>query len=174
LLRDVAPLYTLGRVNADAAGTVRPEVVEDQVSRAMEVARRRAGLTTEEMARRLRPVLRLPDMPRHKQARSNWYGWRQNPRSIPAVALVAAARLAGTTVDALLSDATPVPAAGRLTDLEREVAELRQLAGQMQAALGEVRIRVGLPWAPTEDADEEASSEGPLQADAPRAGPNDG
>ncbi len=166
----MAPIYTLWRVNADAAGTVRPEVVEDQVSRAMEVARRRAGLTTEEMARRLRPVLRLPDMPRHKQARSNWYGWRQNPRSIPAVALVAAARLAGTTVDALLSDATPGPAAGRIAELEREVAELRQLAGQMQAALGEVRTHVGLPWAPSQPVAEDASSERPLRGDASTTG----
>ena len=166
----MALLYTVGRVNEDAAGPVRPEVVEDQVSRAMELARRRAGLTAEEMARRLRPVLRLPEMPPDRQARSNWYGWRQNPRSIPAVALVAAARVAGTTVDALLSDAAPGPAASRIAELEREVASLRGLVGEMQAALGEVRKHVGLPWAPSEEAAQEASSSELLPRASPRSG----
>ncbi len=169
----MARRYTLGRVNADASDALRPEVVEDQVSRAMEVARRRAGLTAEEIARRLRPSLRLPEMPPGKQARSNWYGWRQNPRSIPAVALVSAARLAGTTVDALLSDSSPGPAAGRVAELEREVAELRLLVGQVQAALGEVRTHVGLPWLPSQQVAEDEMAEEPYPLDASRTGPSD-
>ncbi len=146
-------------MNADAFPELHPEVVEDQVSRAMEMARRRAGLTAEEMARRLRPVLRLPEMPPDKEARSNWYGWRQNPRSIPAVALVSAARLAGTTVDALLSEALPTPATSRIAELEREVEKLSGVVGQIQADLIEARTHVGLPWTSSGQTDEATASE---------------
>src|SRR5690242_1307701 len=58
---------------------LRPDLLEDQVARAMEAARKRSGLTVEAMARRLRPALRLPDVPPEKQVRNNWYGWRRTP-----------------------------------------------------------------------------------------------
>jgi hypothetical protein len=110
------------------------EIVEAQVARAMEAARRRAGLTVEAMVRRLRPTLRLPDVPPEKrEVRNNWYAWRERPRSIPAVALVAAARLAGTSVDALLTETPPdLAPEGRLARLEREVAEQQRIIEQLQ------------------------------------------
>ncbi len=120
----------------------------------MEMARRRTGLTAEEISRRLRPVLRLPEMPPGKEARSNWYGWRQNPRSVPAVALIAAARLAGTTVDALLSDVSAGPATSRIAELEQEIAKLSAVLGQVQADLIEARTHAGLPWTSSTQADE--------------------
>jgi hypothetical protein len=60
--------------------------------------------------------------------RQNWYDWRQNPRSLPAVALLAAAKLAGLSLDSLVSDSASLPdaQATRLESLERQVAELTQ------------------------------------------------
>ncbi len=115
---------------------LRPETLEDQVARAMESARKRTGLTVEAMARRLRPALRLPAVPpEKKEVRNNWYAWRRSPRAIPAVALLAAARLAGTSIDALLSEATEPSAEGRLARLERELAEQQRLIEQLQQAV---------------------------------------
>ena len=111
---------------------LEPDLLEGQVARAMETARKRSGLTVEAMARRLRWPLRLPGVPPEKQVRNNWYAWRSSPRSIPAVALVAAARLAGTSVDALLSEAVEPSAEGRLARLEREVAEQQRIIDQLQ------------------------------------------
>jgi hypothetical protein len=117
---------------------LRPELLEDQVARAMEVARKRAGLTVETMARRLRPALRLPAVPPEKtEVRNNWYAWRRRPRAIPAVALLAAARLAGTSVDALLSESTQPISEGRLARLEREVADQQRLINELRRAVDE-------------------------------------
>jgi hypothetical protein len=115
---------------------LRPEPLEDLVARAMETARKRAGLTVETMARRLRPALRLPDVPPdRKEIRNNWYAWRRNPRAIPAVALVAAARLAGTSVDGLLAEPAPPSSEGRLARLEREVAEQQRIIDELKRAV---------------------------------------
>jgi hypothetical protein len=116
---------------------LQPEPLEAQVAGAMERARRRAGLTVEEMVRRLRPTVRLPDVPAEKkEVRNNWYSWRKRPGSIPAVALVAAAKLAGTSVDALLTESPPELAPdGRLARLEREVADQQRLIEQLQQAV---------------------------------------
>ena len=121
---------------------LRPEHLEDQVARAMEVARKRTGLTVEAMARRLRPALRLPDVPpEKKEVRNNWYAWRRSPRAIPAIALVAAARLARTTVDALLSDSATPSSEGRLARLEREVAEQQRVIDQLREMIGHEATR---------------------------------
>src|SRR5215471_2840739 len=112
-----------------------PDLLEDQVARAMETARKRSGLTVEAMARRLRPALRLPAVGAEKQVRNNWYGWRKAPGAIPAVALVAAARLAGTSVDALLSESAEPATEGRLARLEREVAEQQRVIDELREHL---------------------------------------
>ncbi len=113
-----------------------PDLLEGQVARAMETARRRSGLTVEAMARRLRPALRLPDVPpERKEVRNNWYAWRRNPRAIPAVALVAAAKLAGTSVDALLSESAEPSAEGRLARLEREMAEQQRVIDELRRSV---------------------------------------
>jgi len=100
----------------------------------MERARTRAGLTVEAMVRRLRPALRMPPVPPGKGVRQNWYDWRQNPRSLPAVALVAAAKLAGLPIDSLLSDTQVSPGhqASRLESLERQVADLTRRLEQRE------------------------------------------
>lgn len=109
-----------------------PEAFEAQVARAMETARRRSGLTVTDMARRLRRPLRLPEVPPEKKdIRNTWYAWRQNPRSIPAVALLAAAALAGDSVDDLLQEVLQPSAEGRLAKLEREVAEQQQMIARL-------------------------------------------
>jgi hypothetical protein len=124
-------------VDRDDEALLRPELLEDQVARAMETARKRTGLTVETMARRLRPALRLPDVPpEKKEVRNNWYAWRRSPRSIPAVALLAAARLAGTSVDALLTEAAEPSSEGRLARVERELAEAQRMIEQLQARIG--------------------------------------
>lgn len=120
--------------DAESGADLVPEVLEDQVARAMETARKRAGLTVEAMARQLRPALRLPDVPpEKKEIRNNWYAWRRNPRAIPAVALLAAARLAGQSVDQLLSETAAPSSEGRLARLEREVAEQQRLIDRLLA-----------------------------------------
>jgi len=105
-----------------------PDSLERRVMGALEAARRRAGLTVDEMVRRLRPALRLPEVGLGKAARHNWYDWRRRPHSIPAVALVAAAELAGVPVDRLLgADAQPDEArvaAASIADLQRRIKEL--------------------------------------------------
>lgn len=89
------------------ATPLRPEELEQRVTRALEAARRRAGLTVDEMVRRLRPALRLPELEAGKVARHNWYDWRRRPHSVPAVALLAAAELAGVSIDRLMGKESP-------------------------------------------------------------------
>jgi hypothetical protein len=115
---------------------LRPDELDTQVVRALDLARRRAGLTVEDMVRRLRPALRLPDVPEEKsEVRNTWYAWKQRPRAVPAVALLAAAQLAGTTVDALLLEYDKTEPEGRLARLEREVAEQQGLIDQLRRAI---------------------------------------
>lgn len=138
------PDTVVGKVDDDGGVDLRPEALEDEVARAMEVARKRAGLTVEAMARQLRPALRLPPVPPEKKAvRNNWYSWRRSPRAIPAVALVAAARLARTSVDTLLSEAVAPSAEGRLARLERELAEQQRLIEQLRRAVDRDSARSG-------------------------------
>lgn len=113
-----------------------PDQLDAQVVQALDVARRRSGLTVEALIRELRPALRLPAVPEEKsEVRNTWYAWRQRPRAIPAVALLAAAELAGTTVDALLLGAAESEPEGRLARLEREVAEQQRLIDQLRRAI---------------------------------------
>jgi hypothetical protein len=76
----------------------------------------------------------MPPVPPDKGVRQNWYDWRQNPRSLPAVALVAAAKLAGLPIDSLLSasPASPDRQASRLESLERQVADLTRRLEQRE------------------------------------------
>lgn len=129
----------------------QPEEWEGLVVRALEVARRRAGLTVDEMVRRLRPVVRLPELTAGRAARHNWYDWRRRPHSIPAVALLAAAELAGVSVDRLLgkaaSEVIPPEAAkvgvARVESLERRVAILEAQVAQIRADLVVLRQQLG-------------------------------
>jgi hypothetical protein len=86
------------------------------------------------MVRSMRPALRLPDLEPGKAGRHNWYDWRRRPHSIPAVALLAAAQIAGLPLDALLSESgAPSNAqSGRLETLERQVAELSRRLEQRE------------------------------------------
>jgi hypothetical protein len=114
-----------------------PDLLERQVMNALETARRRAGLTAEEMARRLRPALRLSEVGPDKVARHNWYDWRRRPHSIPAVALVAAAELAGVSVDRLLgAGGQPDEAVAGLADLRQRVAQLEARIEGLMGAIG--------------------------------------
>jgi hypothetical protein len=128
------------RLAAVANGAEQPQpradVVEDRVARAMETGRKRAGLTVEQMVRRLRPVLRLPEAEEDKRVGQTWYDWRHRPRSIPAVALVAAAEIARTSLDVLLSETSQPSSEGRVARLERRVAELEQQRGTLASRGG--------------------------------------
>jgi hypothetical protein len=121
---------------------VDPDDLERRAAEALEVARRRAGLSVEAMVRSLRPALRLPDLEPGKAGRHNWYDWRRRPHSIPAVALLAAAQIAGLPLDVLLSesDAPSHAQSGRLESLERQVAELSRRLEQRERADQEVRV----------------------------------
>jgi hypothetical protein len=80
--------------------------------------------------------MRLPDVPEEKtEVRNTWYAWQKRPRAVPAVALLAAAHLAGMTVDALLMESGESEPEGRLTRLERTVAEQQQLIDQLRQAI---------------------------------------
>jgi hypothetical protein len=123
--------------------------LEALVSEAMEIARQRTGLTAEAWARRLRPALHLPDATPEMKVRNNWYSWRSKPWTVPAVALLAAARVAEVPLDELVAAAAqsvtqrrqdasgpPEPAEpsseGRLARLEREVAEQQRLIDELR------------------------------------------
>src|SRR5215467_29347 len=121
---------------------VDPDDLERRAAQALEVARRRAGLSVEAMVRSLRPALRLPDLEPGKAGRHNWYDWRRRPHSIPAVALLAAAQIAGLPLDLLLSDSNAPPHAqsDRLESLERQVAELSRRLEQRERADQDVDV----------------------------------
>ena len=121
---------------------VDPDELEGRAAQALEVARRRAGLSVEEMVRSLRPALRLPDLEPGKAGRHNWYDWRRRPHSIPAVALLAAAQIAGLPLAVLLSEsgAPSQSQSGRLQSLERQVAELTRRLEQRERADQDVRV----------------------------------
>jgi hypothetical protein len=74
--------------------------LEATIARALEIARARCGRTQEEMVRALSPYQSRPA--RHQQ---RWHDWINRPRSVSSVALLAAARMAGLTLDALLGEA---------------------------------------------------------------------
>lgn len=124
--------------NVPLRGDLQPDVLEGRVARALEVARRRSGMTVDAIVRELRPALRLPEVS-DRPIRWTWYDWRKKPRSIPAVALLAAAELANTTVDALLSETTRPSSEGRLARLERELAEQQRVIDQLRQAIDQSR-----------------------------------
>jgi hypothetical protein len=127
--------------------------LERLVGAAMEVARERTGLDREAWARRLRPALHLPPPTPEQKLRNNWYAWRAKPWSIPAVALLAAGRVAEIPLDALVSAAAQrlaeeedqrqggqrvamePSAEGRLARLEREVAEQQRVIEELREEL---------------------------------------
>src|SRR5215471_7495772 len=80
--------------------------LEGSVARALEIARRRSGMTQEEMVRALSPYQSRPA--KHQQ---RWHDWISRPGSVSSLALVAAARMAGMSVDDLLALASDAPAA---------------------------------------------------------------
>ncbi len=88
-------------------------------------------MTVDAMVRELRPALRLPEVS-DRPIRWTWYDWRRRPRSIPAVALLAAAELANTTVDTLLSETIRPSSEGRLARMERELAEQQRLIDELR------------------------------------------
>ncbi len=112
------------------------EELERQVLAALERARSEAGLTVEEMSRRLRPAVRMEDVEGEKRARHLWYAWRRSPRAIPATALLAAAEAAGTSVADLLME----PDAA--SDLQRQIEDLRRELIASIADLNEELLRV--------------------------------
>lgn len=113
------------------AGQLEPELLEEQVTHALDLGRQRAGLSVDEVVRRLRPLLRLPDVEPTKSPRHNWYDWRRRPQSIPAIALVAIAKLAGTSLDSLLESESVIrEAEPQLARLQAELDELHQLLAE--------------------------------------------
>lgn len=121
--------------------------LEALVRAAMELAKDRTKLDADAWARRLRPVLRLPDATPEMKLRNNWYSWRSKPWTVPAVALLAAARVVELPLEELLllaaqklaedrtngssgrGEAAPE---GRLARLEREVAEQQRLIDELR------------------------------------------
>lgn len=113
------------------AGQLEPELLEDEVTRALDLGRQRAGLSVDEVVRALRPVLRMPDVEPTKSARHNWYDWRRRPQSVPAVALLAIAKLAGTSLDSLLESETVIrEAEPQLARLQAELDGLHQILAE--------------------------------------------
>jgi hypothetical protein len=132
--------------------------LERLVLAAMEVARERTGLDREAWARRLRPALRLPAATPEQKVRNNWYAWRAKPWTVPAVALLAAGRVAGMPLESLIgaaaqrlaeeeqrADRQPEQvhpsAEGRLARLEREVAEQQRVIDELREELDRRSVR---------------------------------
>jgi hypothetical protein len=95
-------------------------------------------MTVDAIVRELRPALRLSEVP-DRPIRWTWYDWRKRPRSIPAVALLAAAELANTTVDALLTETARPSSEGRLARLERELAEQQRVIDELRQVVDQGR-----------------------------------
>lgn len=102
--------------------------LESGIARALEAARARCGLTQEEMVRALSPYQSRPS--RHQQ---RWHDWLNRPRSLSSVALVAAARMARTSVDALLGEASGREPADE--ESEAEPGEYQEQLAQVAAVV---------------------------------------
>ncbi len=141
-------------------------MLEGRVARALEIARRRSGRTQEEMVRALSPYQSRPA--RHQQ---RWHDWTSRPRSVSSLALISAARLARTTVDALLAEAGELPSlpdslgddlGSRVAGIETQLASFMEVVARLQETvetqgtiLDRLAERAGLPrHAPTREADD--------------------
>ena len=125
---------------------------EGRIARALEIARRRAGMTQAEAVEALSPY-QSRSSSRPTSRRQRWYDWVARPVSVSSLALVAAAHLANMTVDELLNDAglpqTPRDAdesgelRRQLAEVQAELARQRVLNTEVQRHLAELADRVG-------------------------------
>jgi hypothetical protein len=110
------------------------------VARALEIARRRLGLTQEEMVQALSPYQSRPA--KHQQ---RWHDWINRPTSVSSLALIAAATMARISLEDLLIGADAVPPASRLSwmeevddriaRLERESASIMDITRRLQESV---------------------------------------
>lgn len=101
------------------------EALEEQARRLLEEARRRAGVSVEEMVKRLGQL-----QPRGAGTRRSWYDWQERPEAVSVLTGLAAIQLLGPEAAMkILFDETAVTATG-----ERSPGEGRD---QLQAALAE-------------------------------------
>jgi hypothetical protein len=110
------------------------------VARALEIARRRVGLTQEEMVQALSPYQSRPA--KHQQ---RWHDWVNRPSSVSSLALIAAATMAHISLEDLLAgaDSVPPPSASswmeefedRVARLERESASMMDITRRLQASV---------------------------------------
>jgi hypothetical protein len=113
-------------------------MLEGHVAGALDIARRRCGMTQEEMVRALSPFQSRPAKRAHPQ---RWHDWISKPSSVSSLALIAAARLANTTVEALLAEAGASsgsePARGEssadaIPDFDRRLREIAEVVVRLQ------------------------------------------
>jgi hypothetical protein len=114
--------------------------LEGTVARALEMARRRLGLTQEEMVQALSPYQSRPA--KHQQ---RWHDWVNRPTSVSSLALIAAATMARISLEDLLMGADAMPPASRLSwmeeiddriaRLERESASMMDITRRLQESV---------------------------------------
>ncbi len=124
---------------------------ERRVARALEIARRRAGMTQAEAVEALSPY-QSRSSSSSSSRRQRWYDWVARPVSVSSLALIAAAHLARMTVDELLAEAglpqTPRQAEDsgelrrQLAEVQDELARQRALNAGVQGRLDELAARV--------------------------------
>jgi hypothetical protein len=125
----------------------RPDrpVLEDQVRRLLERARKRSGTSVEEIVRGLGEL-----QPRGAGTRRSWYDWLEKPETVSALAALAALHVLGPSAAAevIFGDAGTsgigAESTGQPAPILQELEQVKTLLGILQAQMIEVREHVGL------------------------------